>query len=367
MNQRFLVLIASHALTLPVCAQSFNVDASSFGSLSSLPPATYAGPALSPGAWNNFSSPVSSANLLAVDGTSTTVYIDNTIGCPAGPQYCDDPGTSSPDDLLLDDFHMCDASSTDWGFNNLANGQYVVYTIVFRPCASPAPIRVSVFGSSDPDQTLAATWSGSYALGVNYARHAVNVTGGGLSLSVWNPVTGTHGALCGVQIVKTDAPPLGEPQCFGDGSATSCPCANNGQSGRGCQNSAVAGGALLYATGAVGPDTVVLQAYGELPSALSIFLQGNATLIPAVNFGDGLRCAGGILKRLYVKNASGGFVSAPGPGDPSVSQQSANLGDPIPPGERRYYQVYYRDANVGFCPDPPGSTFNVTNALKIIW
>lgn len=154
--------------------------------------------------------------------------------------------------------------------------------------------------------------------------------------------------------------------CFGDGSSLACPCANQGTTARGCNNSASTGGALLYATGTTVPDTVVLRASDELPNALSIFLQGNA-VITAAPFGDGLRCAGGILKRLYTKNASGGLVRAPEAGNPSITTQSANLGDPILPGERRYYQVYYRDPNLAFCPSPMGNSFNVTGAVKIVW
>ena len=71
--------------------------------------------------------------------------------------------------------------------------------------------------------------------------------------------------------------------------------------------------------------------------------------------------------RLYVKNAASGLVHAPEPGEPSITARSAALGDPIPPGERRYYQVYYRDPGPAFCPPPAGSTFNATNALKVVW
>jgi hypothetical protein len=68
-----------------------------------------------------------------------------------------------------------------------------------------------------------------------------------------------------------------------------------------------------------------------------------------------------------VKNASGGVVTAPQGADLSVSARSAALGDPIGPGSFRFYQVYYRDPNPAFCPDPPGSTFNVSNALSVAW
>jgi len=160
----------------------------------------------------------------------------------------------------------------------------------------------------------------------------------------------------------------GIPMCFGDGSlATPCPCANFGAAGHGCQNSSLTGGAILGCDGTTVPDTVVLFAAGERPSALTIFLQGTQTLTAGVVFGDGLRCASGTLKRLYVKNASGGAASAPAPGEPSITARSAALGDPIAPGTRRYYQTYYRDSNAVFCPPPQGNTFNSSNAVKIVW
>jgi hypothetical protein len=80
-----------------------------------------------------------------------------------------------------------------------------------------------------------------------------------------------------------------------------------------------------------------------------------------------LRCTGGVLKRLYVKNASGGTASAPQGGDPSVSARSSTLGDQLPLGCTRIYQVYYRDSNPNFCPGPSGSTFNVSNAVALAW
>ncbi len=156
--------------------------------------------------------------------------------------------------------------------------------------------------------------------------------------------------------------------CFGDGSAQLCPCFNQGSTGHGCENSGLTGGALLTATGSasVSGDTVVFTCSSEMPSALSVVLQGTTAISP-VNYGDGLRCAGGTLKRLYVKSASGGVITAPQGADPSVSVQSAALGDPLSFGATRTYQVFYRDPNPVFCPDPPGGTFNVSNAIGIVW
>jgi hypothetical protein len=158
------------------------------------------------------------------------------------------------------------------------------------------------------------------------------------------------------------------PFCFGDGSTGTCPCANYGSTGRGCENSASTGGAQLSAAGipSLASDTLVLTSTGELPTVLSIFLQGNASIAGA-NFGDGRRCAGGTLKRLYVKNASGGVVSAPQAGDPSISARSAALNDPLAAGTTRHYQTYYRDPNASFCPAPTGNTWNVSSGVSVVW
>jgi len=160
----------------------------------------------------------------------------------------------------------------------------------------------------------------------------------------------------------------GESYCFGDGSlATPCPCANTGVTGHGCDNSTGTGGAQISAAGATSPDSVVLTASGELPTVLSIFLQGDVDASAGITFGDGVRCVNGALKRLYVKNASGGVVSAPGFGDLSITDRSAALGDPLSPGDTRYYQVYSRDPDLSFCAAPPGNSWNVSNGRAITW
>ena len=91
--------------------------------------------------------------------------------------------------------------------------------------------------------------------------------------------------------------------------------------------------------------------------------QGNAHSA----FGDGLRCIGGTLKRLYAKAATAGSVSAPGASDNPITVQSALLGDPIAPGSTRYYQTYCRDPSPTFCPTPAGNTWNISSAATITW
>jgi len=119
----------------------------------------------------------------------------------------------------------------------------------------------------------------------------------------------------------------------------------------------------LTAAGTTRPDQVVLTCAGELSSSLSLLLQGDAATLPAL-FGDGVRCIGGRLERLYARNAQNGSVALPAAGDPSITARSAALGDPIAAGSSRFYQVLYRDGAAAFCA---GSTWNASNALSIAW
>jgi hypothetical protein len=157
--------------------------------------------------------------------------------------------------------------------------------------------------------------------------------------------------------------------CAGDGSlATACPCANTGAAGRGCLNSEILSqGALLVASGASSPDTVVLTASDMVPGANCIFLQGDQLAASGILFGDGVRCVDGNLKRLYLKTAVGGAASAPVAGDLSISAVSASLGDTISAGTQRYYQVYYRDPSPAFCGPPQGDTWNVSSGVIVNW
>jgi Tol biopolymer transport system component len=168
--------------------------------------------------------------------------------------------------------------------------------------------------------------------------------------------------------VRDRVPAAVTPFCLGDGSGTACPCRNNGGPNRGCENSATTGGGVLSATGraSLGSDSLRITSFGERKSALTVFIQGD-TAIPPGSYGDGLRCLGGVLRLMFARNASLGVVTAPQGADPSISVRSAALGDPIPTGATRFYQVYYRDPALAFCPDPPGNTWNVSNAISVVW
>ena len=155
----------------------------------------------------------------------------------------------------------------------------------------------------------------------------------------------------------------------GVGGVMPCPCANPAANApRGCDNSSATGGAQLVSSGlaSVSGDTLVFTTNGEKPSATSIVLQANAEYSGGSNFARGVQCLSGVWKRLYVKTASGGSISAPAAGDASVSARSAALGDSIVAGMRRWYAVYYRDPIVlGGCP--AGATFNITQTQRVTW
>lgn len=158
--------------------------------------------------------------------------------------------------------------------------------------------------------------------------------------------------------------------CSADFATAACPCGNAGDPGHGCANSQPTGnGALIVAGGAQTSASMTLEALAMPQGSTSIFFQGDAELAAPAYFGDGLRCVGGQLKRLASRAVNNGAAIFPDPaaGDPSIQARSAALGAPIPAGATRVYQVYYRDDSSTFCPSPVGSTFNVTNAMRILW
>jgi len=107
---------------------------------------------------------------------------------------------------------------------------------------------------------------------------------------------------------------------------------------------------------------------GEKPTATSILLQGTLLNAGGITYGQGVRCFGGTLKRLFTKHAVAGSITAPdfGAGVPTVSAPSAAKGNPISAGQSRWYLVFYRDPIVlGGCPT--SSTFNATQTGQVDW
>ncbi len=157
----------------------------------------------------------------------------------------------------------------------------------------------------------------------------------------------------------------------GVAGVSACPCSNPpAGSGRGCNNASSTGGASITAFGsnALATPTLFFTTASENATVGSVLIQGT-TLTTGATFGHGIRCAGGVIKRLYAKLAVGGSIAAPQlPGDVAIPVRSAALGDTIQAGQKRWYQVYYRDTTLLLpgCP-LPANRFNATNAAEITW
>jgi hypothetical protein len=150
----------------------------------------------------------------------------------------------------------------------------------------------------------------------------------------------------------------GTPFCFGEGHPN-CPCSNNSASGshQGCLNSTGVGGKLA-GTGVtqVSADTFALHA-SNMVSGICIFLQGDA--VTTLAFGDGLRCTGGVLRRMATKSVVAQSATFPQTGDPAI-----HVAGLVPPsGGVRLYQVYYRNP-IG---SPCGQLFNITAGVSVVW
>jgi hypothetical protein len=160
-----------------------------------------------------------------------------------------------------------------------------------------------------------------------------------------------------------DPPPPVTALCFGDGSGTPCPCGNTGSFGHGCANSVNPAGGQLAASGlaSVSLDSFVLLGTG-MPVSSALYFQGTTSLGSGEGFafGDGLRCAGGVVVRLDTKTNFGGVSNYPGVGDAPISVRGA-----VPSGGgARVYQLWYRNSDPVFCTP---SFFNLTNAIAATW
>ena len=154
----------------------------------------------------------------------------------------------------------------------------------------------------------------------------------------------------------------GVPFCFGDGSGTACPCGNASAVGaeEGCLNSLSIGGKLVSSgVPSVANDTLNFTG-AQMTNSSCLYFQGTLPTLGGLGamFGDGLRCAGGNIRRLGLRFASGGSVSLGGSGAPSLVQ----IGNITSAGVRQY-QAWYRNA-AAFCT---ASTFNLTNGVEVLW
>jgi hypothetical protein len=148
---------------------------------------------------------------------------------------------------------------------------------------------------------------------------------------------------------------LGTAYCFGDGSGTACPCGNTSAAPNGCANS-TGSGAAVDATGSasIASNDLALVATG-MPPHVSVFLFQGTTQVnggAGAVLGDGLRCAGGVLKRFHAQSADANGSATFGPGLTTIGGWTA--------GSTENFQAWYRN-NGGPC----GSGYNLSSARSI--
>jgi len=142
-----------------------------------------------------------------------------------------------------------------------------------------------------------------------------------------------------------------------DGSHASCPCANAGDPGSGCDIVQGTGGvSLCLVSQLTTPDNrATVQGTGfpktASPTSIVIRATGLDGTSPVV-FGDGLRCIGTPLVRLAATFASGG-----------VATHTFGHGSSAGAG-KFYYQLWFRNTPVMFCTP---AAFNLSNGRILDW
>jgi len=340
----------------PPVAADINVDIGPTGPTPGTPLNMYAGAASRPGKWNARSAHVATSTLDGLGGTACGAVLSRVVATPQDRVFTN-PGPMGDDSALLNDAQDVGGlgGTTTWTFGNLFGGNYAVYTYAWAPDGATYRSNVSVAGSTDATQSVGGAWSGAHALGVTYALHRVDGVANGGSIAITVATGVGYGTLNGFQLVEQTVTPT--PYCFGNGSGTNCPCGNVGAAGNGCPSSVNANGANLLATGvaSISSDTLRLQGSG-MPNSSCLYFQGT-TQIGAV-FGDGLRCAGGVVIRLGTKTNTSGLSRYPAVGDIPISIRGS-----VPAATTRNYQAWYRNA-AAFCT---ASTYNLTNGVSVSW
>ena len=159
--------------------------------------------------------------------------------------------------------------------------------------------------------------------------------------------------------VINGGPPPTNAFCFGDGTGTLCPCGNTGAAGRGCENGTNSGGGLLVDSGStsIGSANFVLSGSGLQPNQPGLYFQGDNAINGGLGIlnGDGLRCAGGSIRRLQVLAADVNGASA--------TTANIAVAGAVNAGDTKRYQLWYRNP----LNSPCGTTFNLTNGVEITW
>ncbi len=184
-----------------VCANAERLNIE-IGSAGSVPSSAYAAAAAQAGVWNNFIGGAVSSPLTNTSGLATDVTIQSAGG--AGIFTSADLGYTGDLANLLNDILDQPTSIT---INNLDAGHYDVYTYASDPeLPTLAGTIVTINGVS---RTVIGpeVIGGVLIQNVHYAKHAVNLTGGPLTITLADAPGGSvFFGVNGIQIVPRNCP-----------------------------------------------------------------------------------------------------------------------------------------------------------------
>jgi hypothetical protein len=200
--------------------------------------------------------------------------------------------------------------------------------------------------------SLIASWSDGKIFAAQHGVHGNRIDLGfyppsnAVSGSWWDQTTDGGKLMANALLFVSAQPSSSTSFCSGDGSGTACPCGNAGLADNGCASSLNANGGHLGTTGtaSLANDTLVLAGSG-MPDSSALYFQGTTKQNGGMGtvFGDGLRCAAGMIVRIKTVTNAAGASQYPQGGDASVSVRGA-IGAP----GTRTYQIWYRNA-AAFC------------------
>lgn len=361
-------LALSGLLGMALCATATANTFSVSGPGGAIPDCT-----LAPGVWNAAPTwPVLTSNVSVLFPVTniTAVKLQGLNHTFRGDimAFLTDPGGTRYNVIVRPGF--TGANSGDGGNYNLGD-----YTFVETGGASIAQGATNIAPGTYNQylNTGAGQWtSGTYVIN-NTPLSGISGAAGTWSLTLVDWWSADTGSITGWTLEGNDTSPSFTNFCDpGVGGILPCPCGNPPSgSGRGCDNfGALSGGASLTAVGtsSLSADSLVLTVSGENSTSLTVFWQGHDPVMPTgVVNAAGIRCVNQTLKRLYNGNASGGSITRPGMGDPTISARSAAVSDPIGAGEVRNYFAIYRDPGAAGPCGLTSSTVNVSNAGSCTW
>jgi len=260
------------------------------------------------------------------------------------------------------------------GFSFDTSTNTLTWTVNFSGLLGPvvaAHLHQGAPGVPGPVAVPIGTVSPSTGSAVLSAAQVADLLAGNFYVNIHTSVF-PGGEVRGQMLIVPASTTVCEP---GVGGVLACPCANPpAGAGQGCNNKFNTGGASMTSTGynLLSNPTLAFTTAGENPTVFSIMLQG-ATLTTGTVFGHGVRCMTA-FKRMYSRTCAGGSITFPdfSLADLNIPARAAALGAPISAGDKRWYQVYYRDTT-NLLGGPPAqcavnaTQFNITASREVTW